>query len=238
MNTLARLILLVTLAAACGAPAIRPAYKTDVDTRLAAQASRRELGPTSLEPRPWKVGQWALYRTMDDGKLGYERWSIVGEDECGVWVETVTQDYYHRSITKACYARMPWLPDSRGMIVADVIDLVQVMHTRSDDGETQTFDLRENPAMKQNMKMFASAFVSFQWANNDALPRQNVDVPAGRFSGAAAFPLTVTVFWKSITVTTLVHAEVPVYGVVRSTASTGRTSELVDFGDSGAVSML
>jgi hypothetical protein len=238
MNTFARLILLATVAAACGAPSIRPAYKTDVDTRLAAQSSRREIGTTTLEPRPWKVGQWALYRTVDEGKPGYEKWSIVGEDECGVWIETVSQDYYRRSITKVCYTRMPWLPDSRGNIVADAIDLVQVMHTRADDGETQTFDLRQNPGMKESMKMFASTMISFQWAHNDRLPRQDVDVPAGRFAGAAAFPLTVTVLWKSITVTTLVHAEVPVYGVVSQAASTGRTSELVDFGDAGATSML
>jgi hypothetical protein len=237
MNTLARLILLVTVVSACGA-SIRPAYKTDVDTQLAAKASPRELPPASLEPRPWKVGQWAMYRTMDDGKPGYEKWSIVGEDDCGVWIETVSQDYYHRTVSKVCYARMPWLPDSKGNIVADAIDLVQVMITRSDDNAPQTFDLRENPGMKDAMKMFATTMVSFQWHNNDALPREDVVVPAGRFGGAAAFPLTVSVMWKTITVTTLVHAAVPVYGVVSQAASTGRTSELVDFGDSGAVSML
>ncbi len=233
------LVFVLLWIAACAGPQIKAAYKSDVDATLASQApASRDVPRAALEPRPWQVGQWTLYRTVHDGKPGYEKLSIVAHDDCGFWLEQVRQDYYHRSITKICYARMPWLPDTSGNYVANTMDLVQVMVSQGDRGRPQVWDFRKNPQMKESMKLLAQSVVSFDWVNKDSLPREDVAVPAGRFAGAATFPITVTVLWKTITVTTRIHADVPVYGIVRSDASTGQSSELLAFGDTGAESVL
>jgi hypothetical protein len=238
-RSVSRSLVLVLSLTACSGPQIKAAYKSDVDATLAAQSpAQRELPRAALEPRAWKVGQWALYRTNTDGKPGYEKLSIVGEDECGFWLEQVQQDYYQRSISKICYSRMPWLPDDSGHYVADTLDLVQVMITQGNGGRLQIWDFRKNPQMKDSMKMLAQTLVTFDWVKKESLPREDLVVPAGRFDGTATFPFTLTVLWKTITVTTHIHPEVPVYGVVRTDASTGRISELLSFGESGAESVL
>ena len=233
-----RSLVLTLSLAACAGPQIKAAYKSDVDATLAEGHASMSMERAALAPHPWKVGQWALYRTVTDGKPGYEKYSIVGEDDCGFWLEQVQQDYYRRSVSKICYTRMPWLPDASGHYVADTMDLVQVMITQGDTGRAQVFDFRRNPQMKESMKMLAQTMVSFDWANKESLPREDLVVPAGRFAGTVTFPISVTVLWKTINVTTHIHPEVPVYGVVRSDASTGRVSELLAFGETGATSVL
>ena len=91
----------LVFATACFGPSVRPAYQKDVEATLAAHAAgNRDVGRQKLLLQPWRVGQWALYRTSNDGKLGYQKFSVVETDDCGIWIEQVTQDAYHRSISK------------------------------------------------------------------------------------------------------------------------------------------
>jgi hypothetical protein len=224
---------------ACGGPQIKAAYKTDVDTTLSSQrGDQRALGRAALEPMPWKVGQWAMYKTIDKGKPGYEKYSIVAQDDCGIWLEHVAQDYYRRSITKVCYSRMPWMPDGNGNYVAQIMDLVEVMISQGDTGQPQVWDFRQNPQMRESIKMMVSTMIDFDWRGKEALAREDVNVPAGSFSGAATWAVSATILWKTVTVNMRIHAEVPIYGIVRSQSSEGRVSELVDYGESGAVTAL
>jgi hypothetical protein len=76
-----------------------PRYKGDVDRVLKAHAAggRQVAAPVALEPQAWKVGQWALYKTSQNGDVGYEKRIIVAETACGIWFETLAQSYEHRA---------------------------------------------------------------------------------------------------------------------------------------------
>lgn len=223
--------------AACFGPSVRPAYQKDVEVTLAGHAAgNRDVGPRPLQLQPWRVGQWALYRTSDHGKLGYQKVSVVATDDCGIWIEQVTQDAYHRSISKVCYRSMPELASGRP--IGDAIDLVQVMVTRGDSGKPMVWDFRQNPAARDQIKVIANSLVNVGWIGDERLAREDVAVPAGRFAGSARWPMTVNALFTTIDVTAMIHTEVPVWGLVRTSASNGMTTELVDYGQDGAVSAL
>jgi len=224
---------ILVFVAGCFGPSVQPAYQKDVEVTLAAHApGARDIAPEPLRLQPWKPGQWALYRTSDHGKIGYEKLSVVAADDCGVWIEQVRQDAYHRSVSKICYRGTPTLS------IADTMDLVQVLITQGDTGRPVVWDLRANPQAKQGMRMLVQSLVSVGWIGNEQLAREDVTVGAGRFLGAARYPATVNALFTTIEVTSMIHPAVPVWGIVRTTASTGVTSELVDFGQEGATSVL
>jgi len=100
------------------------------------------------------------------------------------------------------------------------------------------WDFRQNPGMRDQIKLIAGALVSVGWIGDERLAREDVAVPAGRFAGAARWPMKVNALFTTIDVTAMIHPEVPVWGLVRTTASNGMTTELVDYGQDGAVSAL
>jgi hypothetical protein len=228
----------LVFATACFGPSPKAAYQRDVQAMLAAHpASSRTIAAGGLQLQPWRVGQWALYKTSNNGKLGYERLAIVAADDCGMWIEQVRQDAYHRTVNKICYASMPNITDQRGTPI-DVMDLWQVLISQGDKGRPMVWDLRRDPNARRGMKMMVQSLVSFGWLGNDSLPREDIDVPAGRFHGAARFPAKISALFTTIDVTAMMHGEVPIYGLVRETASNGYSLELVAYGQDGATSEL
>jgi hypothetical protein len=237
MLTYARSITIVFITA-CFGPSPKPAYQRDVQAMLAAHPqSSRTIAASGLALKPWRVGQWALYKTSDRGKLGYEKISIVAADDCGMWIEQLRQDAFHRSINKICYASTPWIADQRGT-PADVIDLWQVLVSQGDSGRPIVWDLRRDPQARMGMKMLVQTVINFGWIGNGNLPREDIEVAAGRFEGAARYPAKISALFTTIDVTAMMHGEVPIYGIVRETASNGYTSELIAYGQDGASSLI
>ncbi len=236
----ALLVAASAFAAAASATAhVNAGYRSDVDAVLAANArgGARVGPPAALVPQPWRVGQWALYRTQHDGDLGYEKVGVVGQDACGMWIERVRQDYRHRTVTKICYRDMPQLPaDAR--TIADAIDLVQVEISQHDGARARVLDFRggQNAQLKQAMQAFGAELVSFAWTA--ALPRQDVSVPAGTFEATARTTANVDVGFMSVTVDAWVHPEVPVEGLVESRSSNGIETALLAYGQDGAASVM
>src|SRR5215813_13384836 len=221
------------------ATSVNSAYRSDVDAVLAAnqRGGAQIAAPGALRPQPWKVGQWALYKTQHDGDVGYERFGVVGQDDCGIWIEQVRQDYKHRSVSKICYRAMPQPPTDAAKL-ASAIDLVQVQISQQDGRQPTILDFRDgrNAQMKQAMQMFGASLVSFDWS--DALPRRDITVPAGTFQGTAVTAANVNLGILSISVDVWVHPEVPVNGMVKSASSNGIETVLLAYGQDGATTTL
>ena len=93
--------------AGCATTTTTTARGPDVNAVLATHAAPRDLPPPiKLEPPSANVGQWALYRTTENGEVGYERVSVT-TDGCGVWFEIEWTTRMHRTISKVCYTKLP-----------------------------------------------------------------------------------------------------------------------------------
>ena len=228
------LTIIALLAIACG-PSINKAYKQGVDDLLAQHEQRSEsfAAPEDLTPQPWKVGQWALYKVTDKYGSGYERLSVVAEDDCGIWVETVRLTYTQKSVTKVCYERMPWDQDLN-TAAAEAIDLVKIMITQSDGNKPQVIDFRSGSGagMKIMMKGVLKNMYFEWWLDKDR-PRETIPVAAGSFEDAIRVEVKVSLGIMTVSSTGWAHPAVPVNGNVK-VVSKDFTNELLAFGQEGA----
>lgn len=217
----ARLGLVLVLGVACGPS--RAAYQLDVDRVLRTPARPRELAaPASLAPRPWRVGQWALY-AVTGTERAYERLRVVAHDACGWWIEQVRQSPTERVEVEACYRDAP-----EG--VASSLELLQEITIRRDATDPVTLDFRHgaNAATKRQLAAVLANLTIDAGALATA-PREDVTVPAGTFRQAARTELALAAGGQRDHVTRWIHPAVPLGGTVRVDAATG-TVALLDYG--------
>jgi hypothetical protein len=200
--------LVIALVVACGGGKSKPpAYVSDVDQVLAVKPGPRDVAaPTSLESRPWKVGQWALYRMRTGDVVGYMRYRAVAQDTCGLWFEQTIADRSTKLVIKLC---LPSPPDLTTAAQATM---------QVNDGAAQPL----NPPPKNVVLAGAG------WSQQADAPREELTVPAGRFAGT----VKTTSMLKGVATTVWSHPAVPLAGTVKAHAANGVTTELVDFGDS------
>ena len=228
-------VAVVLALAACG-PSVKPAMKSATD-QLAAEprAQPRDVATEKkLAPLKWSVGQWTLTRSVNDkGEVSYVRTAIVGREDGGYWIEMETQDWYRHGLTKVLYAGMPTNVD-------EALDSVRRIVVRTEGKPDQVMDFtKDDPAMAI-AKHFAKQYMKIGVA---AVPeqasREDAKVPAGTFRGCAKFSSTVELGPFSTETTTWFHPAVPLSGGVKSVTTDGKlTTELVDFGLTGATSRM
>lgn len=230
-----RLISLAALAlvAACG-PSIKPAMQQATDARISSYSSRANVGaPSSYAPREWKAGQWIAYRSTDGDKPpSVTVMKVLAGGADGYVIETETQDYYGRSVTKAYYKTMPTTADA-------AMDALYKVVTQQNNDPAQEFDFASNPMaefMKATMKHVASGLTGPTDVTNH--PKESVTVAAGSFAGAAKFDAKVSFGPVSRNITAWFHPAVPLNGSLKSIDGKGWTTELLAYGESGATSAL
>ncbi|MEP6861210.1 MAG: hypothetical protein ABJE66_11340 [Deltaproteobacteria bacterium] len=127
-------VMVLACFAAC-LPTARDAYKSDVDrTLLVAPTPDRQIAAVGpLAPHPWKVGQWATYRTPDPG---YETLSVVAIDTCGTWLSFEQATYSFHTRWLICM-RAPGSDQT-----PNPVDLVQLVIVKADDGTPALLDFR------------------------------------------------------------------------------------------------
>jgi hypothetical protein len=210
---------------ACG-PSIDPAFKADIDGRMAALQGNPGVipAPTTFEPLPLAPGQWSQYKMMDDkGQPGFLTYKVLGEEGGAYWIETLHESYYGRTAQKMLLAfgnRMdPGQIEIRGVVTLDRRGNVNPMP----------------PTMLPMLQSMFRGAVSALVINFQGLPQESAVVPAGRFDGC--FRARSEAQWgpyKS-TADSWRHPAVPVSGLVRSQGVDHPfTMELVAFGMSGA----
>lgn len=231
--------LLVLAVAALVLPAcarsINPKTQALTDELLQQTRQARDVGaPDSWDPKPWRVGQWALYKSTQDGKdPQITRIMVVEQTGDGYWLESEQLDYYGRTLTRTLYARQPRSAE-------EAIDVLRKIITRQDDAEPVEQDFTEDnqfvAMMKRAMKHVANGVV----APSDAagLPKEDAAVPAGLFRSAAKFQGSIHIGPVEKHFTGWFHPEVPMGGAVKTVDAEGKfVQELLDYGDTGAASL-
>jgi hypothetical protein len=223
-------MLILAVLAACGGSA------QDVDTVIAAHHHDRTIAPsTTRRIRPWQVGQWTLSKVTSGNEIGYVRQSIVAQDACGIWLESAAQSRHGRTVSKACFRAAP----THEVDPTAELDALQAAMVRQ-GSRTVVVDFRngQNPNTKRTMMANLKNTVTFAWESSPSDELTTVAVPAGRFEGVAHVVSRLWIDQSMQTVDTWIHPDVPISGAVKSVATDGSDSELLDYGLTGAKSEL
>ena len=227
---------LVAALAAC-TPSINPQMQSATDGLLASMkaGSHDEPVPSSYKPMEWAVGQWVAFKvTLKEKPPTVTRIGVVAKDSEGFWVETDNQDYYHHTISKVLYSKMPMTAD-------EAVDFMQKIVTKvdADAAQTQDFSAAAGPVAgftKGLMKSYAAGITCP--TDVSAMPKEDLTVPAGSFKGTARYPAKISMGPLSKDVTSWFHPAVPLGGVRAVTTDGEVTYELLDYGLTGAKSAL
>lgn len=215
---------------ACG-PMVDSAAKADLDRQLSQiKTSEETYAPAeSFLPMAFVVGQWTEHRiTYETGATALVTYKLVGQQDGAFWLETVSESYQGRDVTKMLVALRAGR-DPAGMEI-------RALRTKKGNEAPVDVDAAALPSVREqyrsSLDLLATSF--------DTDQKDDVRVPAGHFIGCykvqTAGPWGP---WHSPSVVCS-HPSVPLSGVVRAhvVGNKARVMELVGFGLSGAESEL
>ncbi|HVR61332.1 MAG TPA: hypothetical protein VMU50_05500 [Polyangia bacterium] len=214
------------LGAAGCSPSVDPAARADIDRRVAALGTPGQNygAPTGFAPMPFQTGQWTTHKLVDqDGRPSFMTYKIVGEDGGAFWLETVTETYGGRSVTKLLVA----IPNRMDLGSVDI----RAAAFKDHKGNVTRFDGPTLAIVRNTYRSIVSTLV-VSW---QGLPQENVAVAAGEFAGC--FKTRTDATWGPwhAASTAWSHAAVPLSGLVKSQRiDRPSTMELVAFGLAGA----
>jgi hypothetical protein len=225
--------LLAIAAALCGGacgPSLDPAAKADIDRRLATMPATAQTvaPPRSFLPMPFAVGQWTQHRMTDDkGNPGFLTYKLVGRDDNGWWIETVTEQYTGRHVMKMLVVLQSGR-DPAGMEV-------RALKMKDSKGRVTEMDA----SMLSLMRSLYQGSLQMLQMGWEGKPQETMTVPAGTFS--ACYKVQTEATWGPWHATSLSwsHPAVPLSGLVRSQRlDKPGIMELVNYGETGAQSEL
>ena len=227
----ARVLVLIWMAA-CVSSA-RDAYESDVDHVLlvAPTPDHQVAAVGELAPHPWKVGQWATYRTSE---RGYETISAVAIEACGTWFSDEIKTYTGHARWLICLRALGQDESPRP------IDLVQVVIGQWNDGPAAVADFRARHDPGADQFRASPAFARMvarlmpaTWQGDTSL-RETIDVPAGHF----AMTVRTTETIGTMPATRWAHPDVPFDGTVWVNEAGGKSYALIAYGETGAPSIV
>lgn len=172
-----RCVATLVLAGACATTPVAEPYKADVDAVLSKHPGTTKTipEPATLTAKPWKVGQWALYKHQGaSAQPAYQRIRVVGEGSCGVWIAAEARTY------RALYKWRLCVHPATGQ--GNALDLVQVFIVQN-AGDPKTIEPHSGDARaKRDREGFVQGLLPPHITDGDPqLVREDVDVPAGHF---------------------------------------------------------
>jgi len=217
------------LSLGCGS-SLDPAVKADIDQRVTGlrASAERITAPEGTSVRPLVPGQWTTHRIIDDkGQPGFFTYKVVGQEGDATWVESVSESYSGKTVTKMLMT----LGDRRSLESIEI----RAVKMRDNRGHVNSF---EGPTLAMVRGLFSSAVkglvVSWQ-----GLPQEDASVIAGVFVGCFKTQSTATFGPMRRESVTWSHPAVPISGLVKSQSLDGHENmELVAYGETGAVSEL
>ena len=221
-------VMVAALLVACG-PAATNKARVDALRTTRAETSAQAPAPETLETKPWKVGQWVLYKnTFRDAAVSFDRISVVAEDRCGTWIEWIYDDENIHEAWLICF-RWESNPTNNWDVTKQRI---QIAVHQAFDQQPRLLDFRAGyddvGVTRMLRQQTRELFVHARQTIRDG-SRENVDVPAGHFVDAIRETSGDLGLWS--------HPEVPLGGMVKS-QERGAERALVAYGDSGAKSDL
>ncbi len=207
------------------------AAKADLDRQLAQiHTSEETYAPAeSFLPMTFAVGQWTEHRITDErGATSLVTYKLVGQQDGAFWLETVSESYQGRDVTKMLVALKSGR-DPAGM---------EIRALRIKKGKEAPVDIDAGALMsvreqyRSSLDLLATSF--------DTDRKNDVRVPAGHFIGC--YEVQTAGPWGPWHTPSVIcsHPSVPLSGVVRAhvVGNKARVMELVGFGLSGAESEL
>jgi hypothetical protein len=178
---------------------------------------------------PFYIGQWVLTSSNNDGKISLLKTSIVGQ-EVNAWIiENYSITEYEETIMQYCISGMDKVYKS-----GDAADIEILWIKSQKDGKVEKYDGIALSIMKS---MFKSGLKNLIVNISGYSDGGTVTVPAGTFSGTFKSISEVSFFGKTYTREVYCHPDIPINAMVKSISKENNfTSELLDFGLSGAVS--
>jgi hypothetical protein len=216
--------------AACG-PMVDSAAKADLDRQLAQIKTSEETYPPaeSFLPMAFVVGQWTEHRITDErGVTALVTYKLVGQQDGAFWLETVSESYQGRDVTKMLVALTAGR-DPAGMEIR-ALRIKKGKEAPVDVGADALTTVREQ--YRSSLDLLATSF--------DTDQKDDVRVPAGHFIGC--YKVQTAGPWGPWHTPSVVcsHPSVPLSGVVRAhvAGNKARVMDLVGFGLTGAESEL
>jgi hypothetical protein len=220
---------LLGLAAACG-PTVDSAAKADLDRRIAQFPVSEQTfpPPESFLPMAFVVGQWTQHLVVyGNGMRELLTYKLVGQENGGYWLETVTESYQGREVLKMHVVLLAGR-DPSGM----EIRILKIKKGKEPATEV-------DPGVLVNVRKDYQGALDLLTASFEGQQQDDARVPAGRFIGC--YKSTTAASWGPWHEVSTVcsHPSVPLSGIVRG-APVGKTGtmELVNFGLNGAESEL
>lgn len=219
------LVVSVLLFAACG-PTIDPAAKADLDRRLAQLPTSEETYPPSESflPMAFNIGQWTQHRVRDDkGGAQLITSKLVGQEDGGYWLETITESYAGREIAKM-HVALHTGRDPSGM---------EIRSLRIKRGNNAPVDV--DPTELVNARAQYRHYLDLLAVSFESNLKDDARVPGGHFIGC--YKSKTSKAWGPWQSSALLcsHPSVPLSGVVRAQTTDAQSlMELVSFGVRGA----
>jgi hypothetical protein len=216
----------------------------EVEAVLAAnqQHDRYVEPPTTSTQRPWKLGQWTLYKVATHSRRGYLKHSLVGEARCGFWFETeiVLGLYEDRTTLKVCL-RDP--PDPRAELAEQRSLIGAYVSRRGDITTAKDLDDPRNADTKDQVVRVLEGFAMFARRGQAEEGRKEIEVPAGQFAGVVRIPARLWLENVAHPANLWFHPEVPLGGITKAVAYDDNDApvmqvDLLDYGLADAKSEL
>lgn len=195
---------------------IDPMSKARTDELLGIGASETvfETGPRL----PWKVGQWARFKTRNKEDIGAIEYRITGEEDGAWWMEIETVDHYTTSKQK-------WLVSGFNPDDIESIKNMRLLRVIMYDQEGKELPM---PPMVQGLVNGMLESMIFVVKEEGA---EEVVVGAGRFA-AVRDTTTLRTFGMTFHSEVWVSGRAPIWALVKSVASDGSNEmELIGFGE-------
>jgi hypothetical protein len=221
-------VVLALFISSCGA-SIDPAMQAKINAAFSKSSSASWPGKGAfVQPMPYAVGQYVVFGVTTDGKRSVIRNSIVGHEESGWIIETVSTQETGETISQALVRGMEKVAESHNL---DDMELVWIKSKVKDEAP-QTV---EGPALSFMQGMYKKSFAGFAVKFLGATDGGTVTVPAGTFTNTTKARSEVTFLLSTYTSDGWYHGGIPISGLVKSITNDGESvMELIEFGLSGA----
>ena len=193
-----------------------------------SESSKHVPAPAVTEAKPWRTGQWALYKTTNhDVTVSFERIRVIDEEPRVTWIEWIEDTAALRTTWLIALRRGP-NPTNDWQVTKRRIEMV--VRFTSDDPTPRLWMFEDGHSELTVEELLWSLKHRLEVHTQQALPRgtpDTIDVPAGHFVDAIRSSHYSDEVWT--------HPDVPLGGLVQSRTHAGGWKQvLVAYGDSDA----
>jgi hypothetical protein len=217
---------------ACG-PSVNPQLVKKVDGYFTTEGKNYGAAKKFMAPMPLAVGQYVVMGvTEDKTKRSITRIAIVGREKGGWIFEYYNLSGSQEGIMQMCVTGMENVAKSGDMSAVDIL----WVKMKDKNGQVQTI---EGPAIMMMKSYYKKTLENTNVKVTVYTDGGVIKVPAGAFAATNVIKTESKIMGKTYKATGWHHSSVPINGLVKSVSDDGEyVMELLQFGTSGAVSML